>query len=228
MNQQLKYTVDIVLCIDTTGSMGPVISDVKENALKFYRDLSDNMLAKGKAINELQIKVISFRDYYVDGTRSMTQSDFFKLPAQSSNFSDFVNGIFADGGGDEPENGLEAVALAIKSEWNKNGDKKRQIIVVWTDASAHTLEKSKLVRLSPGCNYPVDIPKSLDELTDLWEGQEHMNASGKRLIIYSPDSYPWTDIANNWNNSIHFASQAGHGLSDIEYNAIIDAIANSI
>jgi hypothetical protein len=228
MNQQLKYTVDITLCIDATGSMGPVISDVKENALKFYKDLSDNMTNKGKAINELQIRVIAFRDYYVDGAKSMDPSGFFKLPAQSADFATFVSGIFADGGGDEPENGLEAVALAIKSDWNKNGDKRRQIIVIWTDASAHPLEKRKTTPLSANCSYPSNIPASLDELTDLWEGQEFMNASGKRLIIYSPDSYPWTDIANNWNNSIHFASQAGHGLSDIEYNAIIDAIANSI
>jgi hypothetical protein len=225
MNQQLKYNVDIVLCIDSTGSMSPVINDVKANALKFYVDLSENMNAKGKAIDDLRLKVIEFRDFYADGDRAFKESDFFALPSQSIQFKQLVDQIYADGGGDEPENGLEALAVAIKSNWNKDGDKRRQLIVVWTDASAHTLEKN--AGFKPG-NYPANIPASFDDLTDAWEGQEFMNPSSKRLIIYSPDSYPWTSIANNWTNTIHFASQAGYGLSDIEYNTIVDAIANSI
>lgn len=227
MSQQIKYNVDIVLCIDATGSMGPVINDVKSNALKFYEDLESNMTSKGKVINQLKVKAIAFRDYYADGVNAMKSSGkFFLLPSEKVGFSNFINSIHADGGGDEPENGLEAVALAIMSpDWSKDGDKRRQIIVVWTDASAHSLEKGKTYKPT---GYPTDMPDNLDELTDLWEGQKHMSSSGKRLIMYAPDSYPWTNIANDWNNTIHFASQAGHGLSDVEYNAIIDAIANSI
>jgi len=201
MEQQLKYSVDIVLCIDATGSMGPVISDVKSNAIKFYQDLNSNMEAKGKSIDSLRVKVIVFRDFYVDGEKSYKESSFFTLPAEGLKFSTFINSILADGGGDEPENGLEALASAIQSQWNKTGDKKRQIIVIWTDASAHPLEN---LRSKPD-NYAATVPANLDVLTDLWEGQEFMNSNGKRLIIYSPDSYPWTDIANNWMNTIHFA-----------------------
>lgn len=228
MSQQLKYTVDIVLCIDSTGSMGPVINDVKSNALRFYQDLSQNMQAKGKTIDTLRVRVVEFRDYFADGRNSMKLSDFFELPANSASFATRINAIYADGGGDEPESGLEALALAMRSSWNSDGDKKRQIIVVWTDASAHDLQQASSGRLSPNCSYPAGIPNNFDDLTDEWEGQELMSMSGKRLIIYSPDSEPWTDIANHWTNTIHYASQAGHGLSDIEYNTIIDAIANSI
>src|SRR6478609_5421966 len=103
MNQQLKYNVDIILCIDSTGSMGPVINDVKNNALRFYEDLHNNMSAKGKSIDHLRIKVISFRDYYVDGAKSMLSSNVFTRPDEKIAFSQFVNSIYADGGGDEPE-----------------------------------------------------------------------------------------------------------------------------
>ena len=37
--QGLNYTVDIVMCIDSTGSMAPIIEKVKSNAMKFYEDL---------------------------------------------------------------------------------------------------------------------------------------------------------------------------------------------
>ena len=41
--QGLKYTVDIVFCIDATASMGPFINEVKTGALKFEEDLTKLM-----------------------------------------------------------------------------------------------------------------------------------------------------------------------------------------
>ena len=38
----LSYAVDIVFCIDVTGSMTPIIDQVKANALRFYDDVQSN------------------------------------------------------------------------------------------------------------------------------------------------------------------------------------------
>jgi len=222
--QGLQYNVDIVMCIDATGSMSPIIDKVKENALRFYDDLASLMAQKAKAIDSLRVKVIVYRDYYYDGDRAMLSSDFFVLPDAREQFKTFVDAIQADGGGDEPENGLEALAMAIRSDWNREGDKKRQIILLWTDASAHPLEykagsKPQL--------YPAEMPADFDALMDLWDGQ-FMSRVAKRLIIYSPDAYPWTDIANHWENTIQYPSKAGEGLSEVDYQTILDAIANSV
>ncbi|GIV38275.1 MAG: hypothetical protein KatS3mg033_0075 [Thermonema sp.] len=222
--QGLHYNVDIVMCIDATGSMSPIIDRVKENALRFYDDLMEVMQQKAKTIDTLRVKVIAFRDFYFDKDKALEMSPFFVLPDEQSRFKSFVDGIVADGGGDEPENGLEALALAIRSEWNKEGDKRRQIIIVWTDASTHPLE------LHAGAKpqwYPADMPADFDELTDWWEGQ-YMSHTAKRLIIYSPDAYAWTDIANHWENTIQYPSKAGEGLSEVDYQTILDAIANSV
>ncbi len=221
MSQQMKYTVDIVLCIDATGSMAPVIDHVKENAIKFHQDLTDNLTIKGKGIDVLRVKVIKFRDYFADGKNAMELSPFYSLPVQKTNFSMFVSTIVADGGGDDPESSLEALALAMKSEWNKGEGKHRRVIVLYTDAPAHKLEKGAGSYLP---NYPSDLPKNLDELTDLWDDQEF---SAKRLIIYGPEDYPWKEIAT-WDNTIIYTSRAGEGLEEHDYSAIIDAIANSI
>jgi hypothetical protein len=222
--QGLSYHVDIVMCIDATGSMSPIIGKVKENALRFYDDLASLMRQRSKQIDRLRVKVIAFRDYYVDGDKSMEISDFWALPDQKDEFKRFIDAIQADGGGDEPENGLEALALAIQSDWSKEGDKRRQIILLWTDASTHPLE---FKADSKPQHYPNHLPKNFDDLSDLWDGQT-MSRASKRLIMYTPDAYAWTDIANHWENTIQYPSKAGEGLSEVDYQTILDAIANSV
>jgi len=222
--QGLSYHVDIVMCIDATGSMSPIIEKVKHNALRFYEDLETIMRQKSKQIDVLRVRVIVFRDYYADGEKAMQSSDFFVLPAQKEAFKVFVDAIQADGGGDEPENGLEALALAIQSDWSKEGDKRRQIILLWTDASSHPLE---LKAENKPQNYPKTIPQNFDELSDLWDSQL-MSRSAKRLIMYTPDAYAWSDVANHWENTIQYPSKAGEGLNEVDYQTILDAIANSV
>lgn len=223
--QGVTYSVDIVLCIDTTGSMQKLIDKVKANALQFYEDLQQCMEEKGKVIDDLRIRVVAFRDYYDDADSAMRLSPFFRLPQDKEQFAAFVNSLQADKGGDEPENSLEALALAMQSEWARSGDKRRQIIIMWTDASAHSLEKNAGAK--PG-NYPRDLPHNFDELTDMWEGQSYMNGPAKRLIIYAPDAYAWTDIANYWENTLHYPSKAGAGLAEHDYQTIVNTVSESV
>ena len=56
----LSYAVDIVFCIDVTGSMTPIIDAVKANALGFYDDVQANLTAKGKNVEQLRVRVIAF------------------------------------------------------------------------------------------------------------------------------------------------------------------------
>jgi hypothetical protein len=220
------YPVDLVLCIDGTSSMTPIIDEVKARAGAFHQDLKKEMDAKTKVIDDLRLRVVVFRDLGVDGAGSIEASEFFALPEESDTFSAFVTGIRAYGGGDEPESGLEALAVAVNSPWNKSGVKRRQVIVVWTDASAHRLGE---LSVSPVSGLQLDFPTDFDALTDMWQGQESpMDASAQRLILYAPDAYPWTDISNYWDNVIHHASRGGAGLSDVDYRTILDAISESV
>jgi len=225
--QGLTYSVDLVLVIDATGSMTPIIDDVKKSALSFYDDLQKHMTAIGKNIDVLRVRAIAYRDYYADPlSEALVASDFFELPDQRGDFSDFVHNLRASGGGDEPENGLEALATAIHSPWDNESAKRRQVIVIWTDASAHPLEKNKGAKPT---GYPNDLPGDFDELFDLWQGEDSpVHESWKRLLLFSPDVYPWTDIANGWESTMHYTSKAGAGLGDKDYKSILDAIAQSV
>jgi hypothetical protein len=220
-NQGLKYNVDLVFCIDVTGSMGGILETVKSNALRFYPDLQKALSEKDKNVDSLRIKVIAFRDFEADGNASIEQLEFVKIPDEEGKFSSFVSSLRPAGGGDEPENGLEAVALAIKSDWDKGGDRQRHIIVVYSDASTHPLEKSSSYK-------PSGMPANFNELTDWWEGQSYVSNTAKRLILFTPDAVAWTDMATHWESVIHYPSRGGAGLSDVDYSTIISAIVNSI
>lgn len=225
-NFKMSYTVDIVFVIDATASMQDLIDIVKQNALSFYSDLTGIMTKKNKVIKSLRIKIIAFRDYIADGNNAMLSTDFFNLPEEADDFRDTVNSIDAFGGGDDPEDGLEALAIAIRSKWSTESLKRRQIIVVWSDAAAHELGFGS----SAAC-YPNGMPRDFNELTRWWgdkQDEGYMNYNAKRLIMFTPDEYGWKEITHSWDNVIHYISEAGNGLEEVNYHQIIDAIANSI
>lgn len=220
----LTYAVDIVFCIDVTGSMTPIIDQVKTNALRFYDDVQKNLTDKGKNVDQLRVRILAFRDFAADGAAAMQESPFYELPGEQAAFSDFVNALIAEGGGDAPESGLEALALAIGSPWTTGGDRRRQVIVVWTDQPAQPLGAVAL---------PADlasrVPSNFSDLTDLWEDEQGpMGSSAKRLIMFAPDGPGWSDVSGVWENVVHHPSQAGGGLSEVDYGTIIDSIGNSV
>jgi hypothetical protein len=220
----VNYSVDIVFCIDVTGSMDPILDAVKANALGFYDDVQSNLVAKGKNVAQLRVRVVAFRDLVADGDAAVEESPFFALPDERARFSEFVGGLRAEGGGDAPESGLEAVALAMSSPWTRTGDRRRQVIVVWSDQPAHQLDASIV---------PADlrsrIPADFSGLTDAWEDEQGlMGSSSKRLILFAPDGPGWSDISSVWENVVHNPSVAGGGLSDVDYGTIIDSIGNSV
>ena len=227
MPQGLTYNVDIVMCIDCTGSMSGLLDTVKANALKFYPDLKARCDAEGKNISELRIRVIGFRDLGYDKENAIVDSGFLSIPDQEEEFKKIVNSFVASGGGPEPESGLEALAMAINSDWTKGGDKRRHVIVVWSDASTHALGESG--KENP--LYPSEVPANLDELTDWWEDEQSggkMNKNAKRLIIFAPDASAWSEIGSSWTGTIHHTAEAGSGLEEVDYDTILKAIVKSI
>ena len=225
-NYRLEYAVDLVLCIDATSSMGPVIKMVKQNALNFYRDLMEVMEAKNKHVAGLRVRVIAFRDYKYDREDAMLVTDFFDLPAQSGEFEACVRSIEPMGGGDDPEDGLEALAYAMKSKWNRQAQKKRHVIAVWSDDGTHELGFGK-----EAPNYPNGMAKDFYELTQWWGTRMNpgvMDDSAKRLLLFTPNQPHWTTIRDTWNNVIQYESVAGNGLIEHDYKQILNAITNTI
>ncbi|MER6274546.1 hypothetical protein [Streptomyces sp900105755] len=223
-----RYAVDIVLCIDITGSMQPIIQEVREGAFSFHAKLASTMHQREKRVDQMRIRVVAFRDFIDSPQDALHASPFFKVPHEVHKFEKFVSSLSAGGGGDIPESGLEALSVAIDSDWQRNLTRQRHVIVMFTDAPAHPLGGP--TRQSDG--YPEGIPSSFEELSERWgahgDPKARMDEAAKRLILFCPDASPWGEIADEWNNVIWFSSKAGAGLMDVEMELILDAIASSI
>lgn len=225
----LRYAVDIVFCIDVTGSMAPVLEQVKTGALSLHERLQAMMAERSKLISQLRIRVVAFRDFADRADDALETTDFLLIPEQADRFGEFVRGLKPTGGGDEPESGLEALAVAIGSDWERGLDRRRHVIVVFTDASAHPLGTDGARRAA---TYPAGIPQTMDDLFEAW-GHRHsqtatMENSAKRLLLFAPDTTPWNMVAADWNNTIFTQSRAGDGLEEFEMDEILHAIANSV
>ena len=191
------YYIDIVMCVDVTAGMSLVLDEIKENVLSIYPIFVDEMEKENRKIKQLRLKIIAFRDYGCDD-EPMVESPFYTLPDQTDAFKSFVASLEAKGGGDGPKNALEAIALALKSDWTTGGSRRRHVIFVFSDSPALPLGAR-----SDCPNYPADLPKTLPQLGAWWEGTDQSftgtyQYKAGRMIAFVPDTEPWTDM-QAWN-----------------------------
>ena len=222
-----KRNIDVVFCIDGTGSMYPCIENVKSNARRFHLEFVSAMTDLGSEIDSMRVKVIVFRDYECDGKESMVESPFYELPDDDADFAAFLAGVAPSGGGDGPENGLEALYLAMKSDFS-TGPNDRQVIVLFSDAEALPLKESKRV-VNP--DYPADMVDE-DGLQVAWmcmsqDSSYKLRERSKRLVMFAPAGTKYNEISTSFNRSIFEPVDMSDGLKDIDFKDIIKIIAAS-
>ena len=189
--QGAGYDVDLVICIDGTSSMVPMFDTVKQNAAQIPTKYADAMARNQKTPRSLRARVIVFRDYKADGSLAMQESgEFFDLLDDDGQtaFVKYIDGIEPSGGGDFPENALEAIVLAMRSHWASSGSNRRQAILLFTDTEPLDL---RLADRMNNPKYPEGMPANLDEMRRLYEYGDQEYATYYRprygrLVIYAP------------------------------------------
>ena len=220
-----KRNIDVVFCIDGTGSMSPCIEGVKRNARKFHLEFVSAMTDLGSEIDSMRVKVIVFRDYKSEGEDAIEESAFFELPADNADFDEFMAGVTAHGGGDAPENGMEALYRAMRSDFT-TGPKDRQVIVLFSDADALDLQERS------GCEgYPDDMVNE-DKFFETWAcvGQDEtlkLRERNKRLVIFAPANTKYQELNAHLNRSIFEPVNMSDGLGEIDFKDIIKILAAS-
>lgn len=223
MSDNQNYNLDIVFCVDGTGSMTSriesIIESIKgivhrlpldlafeslESSIKKYvpplkRPLNRNRKENVEVFHcemfeYVRAKIIVFRDYRFDGENAMCISPFFKLPEETDEFERCLDGISAEGGGDSnAENGLEALYYAMKSDFNV-GPKDRQCIVLFTDADAY---EPRICADAP--NYPQEMMSEY-ELVNIWNGAVHNEAFRLRkrhcLVMLAPTNTKYKQLSS--------------------------------
>src|SRR5437868_4628757 len=103
-----KPKVEVVFCLDTTGSMGGLIEGAKQKIWSI-----SNQIASGKPTPDLKIGLVAYRDRgdaYITRVADLTDD----LDA----VHDQLKGFKAQGGGDTPESVNQALDDAVnKIKW---------------------------------------------------------------------------------------------------------------
>lgn len=218
----VSTNVDLVQIIDNTGSMTPYIDSVKKMALGFHKELESRLAEYQREIETLRVKVILFRDLDYEGSEAFVQSRFFELPREEKEYSDFVNGIECDGGGDAAESGFEAVALGMCSDWNTEGDKKRHIIMFCSDAPPKTIKGP--------CSLVQGLPDSMKEFKSWWCDAQtgKMDPRAKRMIVFAPECPEWNEVCEEFPMVFYKAVEPGAGLADLEKEILFKTLCGTI
>jgi Mg-chelatase subunit ChlD len=144
--KQAKPKVEVVFCLDTTGSMGGLIEGAKQKIWSI-----SNQIASGKPTPDLKIGLVAYRDRrdaYVTQVFDLTD-DLDAVHAKLKTFK-------AEGGGDFPESVNQGLDDAVnKIKWGT--DKKAlRIIFLVGDAPGH-------MDYPDDVKYPVTCKKACEK-----------------------------------------------------------------
>jgi hypothetical protein len=145
--------LDLVFVVDTTGSMRRELADLQANLVGIIRILS-------RLASSLRIGFVAFKDrgeVYLTRVYPLERMN----DAHAAELVGFVNGLSAEGGGDDPEPVDEALKAALAMPWR--ADAQGRIIVIG-DAPAHAHRQGHSLALaeqfrrsSPGQQAPRTV-----------------------------------------------------------------------
>lgn len=209
-----NYNIDIVLCIDKTGSMHYIVDEIRYTLHSLCAQMLETMELSGKEVEKLRIKVIAFGDYRCD-EEPMIETQFFTMPDQEDELQNFLQSLEVRGGGDIPEDALQALALALKSDWTLEGSKRRHVVMMFSDAPAHELQNH-----ADCIGYPDDMPIDLDHLASWWHGtngdlNSNYMAKWGRMVLFVPKCEPWEEIMT-WCGTFGTYVLPGGGLAEVD------------
>lgn len=196
---------DFVFVLDATATMGVFIDRFRREFLPKVTELIREKAGKA----DVRYKIIVFRDYGSEGAAAMKESKFFAIPEEMRELEHAMLFVEAGGGGDSPENGLEAIYYAMKSDFASG----TQTIFFFTDADAVKMGARK------GCEgYPEDMTDEKG-LKEIWLGKKpsHITQSGKKLILVAPENTAYSRLAKEFDNTVFVPAAKSGNLNDIEF-----------
>jgi hypothetical protein len=119
--------VDIVFVMDVTESMQPYIDAIKQNMVNFAHDLASNN-------RDYRLGLVTFEDYVVSKYPDCNCPYQKTMTSNVNEFINWVGTLHASGGGDIPEDQLDALAYASSFPFRPQA---QGIIIIITDAPPH-------------------------------------------------------------------------------------------
>ena len=120
--------VEVVFCIDTTGSMSGLIAAAQQKVWSIV-----NGIASGKPVPEVKVGLVAYRD-----KKEAYVTEITELTTDLDSIHQKLFALKAQGGGDAPEHVNQALADAVnRISWSAKGDKVFRVIFLVGDAPPH-------------------------------------------------------------------------------------------
>jgi lysophospholipase L1-like esterase len=151
--------LDLVFVIDTTGSMQPTLDAVK----KFANTLIDNL---GRLTGSFRFALVTYRDQPAWTNDPLDYASRVNLgfTTSASAIHTALNGMVAEGGGDDPESVYSGIEAGVRMPWRSGV---RKVIIQLGDAPPHDPEPVSgltgekvahdSLAVDPAEVYPVDV-----------------------------------------------------------------------
>jgi hypothetical protein len=152
--------LDLVFVMDTTGSMRHELADLQANLIGIIRILS-------RLAGSLRIGFVAFKDRgedYLTREYSLQRMN----DAHVAELVRFVDGLYAQGGGDDPEPVDQALEAALAMPWR--ADAQGRIIVIG-DASAHAHRQGRTLALAEQFRRSSPGPQAPRTVSAIYTGQ---------------------------------------------------------
>jgi len=206
----------IAFVVDTTGSMGGIIDDVKTQMVAIATAYSE-------VYSDVEFGLVDFKDE----TDPMPIVDFTTLGA----FTTAVNALSASGGGDGPENGYGAIVGAVNDmTWEVN---KAHRMLLFTDVESHergaTLAEALAALLSEEIvfTYGTYQDADYDSLMTATGGQNITSTDDITQFLFQ--TFPGADVAKTFvDSSVIYAGDATTTITGLDHlnGETVDILTN--
>ena len=130
LQKEAGKSVDIVLCLDTTGSMAPYVDELRRTLTTMLRGIVSDFV-------EYRIGIVLYRDYPPDAYITRV----FPFTNDLQQFQRSLNSVVTWGGGDIPEAVYEALYDAVdKFTWRAES----RLVILVGDAPPHPVPKGAI------------------------------------------------------------------------------------
>ena len=212
--------IDIVFLIDGSEGFADGIGLVKERIKDFAEDVRSAALDLGEGIRQMRFKTIVFRDYLRDES-PMEVSEWFLSPEGDASFSEHLDRL-SPKGEKGPKNGLEAIYLALCSDF-ANGWNDRQVIVLMTTSDALAMGEGAS---SPA--YPKDMGNLIDLVTawmNIAQNQPpKLGFHNKRLIMFAPEGSRYEELTSVLEGSMFRPISSLEDLQQLDFSDVVKVL----
>jgi|GEM_PF-4555656 len=151
-------TIDVVILLDSTGSMADEILAIKSHIQNIVKDTTS-----GSPQPVVRIGIVTYRDHLPEDNSYVYKQ--FDLTRDIDGLMDELHDIDARGGGDGPEAVADGLHVAVnKMDWSDNAEK---IIFLIGDAPPHGVGNSGDSSFQQGCPVGYDYLEEVESAVEL-------------------------------------------------------------